>query len=752
MTYQEIKDKLTQCEVKLQQLNNSPTNVKNSKNFNTAVDKLTVLKESLQKRLTEMDKGVIYTDDEQKAKELSDKGSNVKLTAEAEGYEFSKEETMAIAKQVGKAVAKALHGLGDEVAHMKAHHIEPNSFEIHVEYKKDTITDDFSFYISGDTLHLVDFSFDKEIGDVGVKPSGEAIVHVDVLTNELIKHFKSNMKEGMTDQEWADAQEKERLDQHPEKATIEKIQALIAAQKPKTVKEVVKTTSWSRYKKLKDRGVSVQFVTKDELNPPENRSNTPKVKEASSEEEEKFHKKLDTLVHKTFGKREDEMNEAPEGMYYIKIPKDAASQNKAQVILNDFYGIDYEISDNPDGVVLYFPKEKYDAGMLDDLDGDGVEILDSNIPDIVGEPDSGDTDYTQRRRAEKDYMEEASSEQKNAIHDLQNILDSVSELGEEAREIVRAHFPNMLSKGDAYGVFDFGSSANRYDTTLESFIEDLLMMADEESDLDEDAKERVARAAAAAKELATKIAFGKFDTEHGEMDKGKPNLRKYIARPGSLEEDDIDVGHQDDEPAMLKKDLHDIATYASKLSAQLDKYDNVDGEVDFPHWWQKKVTLARDYMSAAQHYLEGEEEVTEVEHRSEASGDTQYDELIGGIMRRLADLQKYVDANEPSESKTLSKIIKAITLFDEKMAYGENLEEDTLEERSEVAIRNEYDILVGKMKQLAQHYKSAEGEAKAKIVAALKANTARKRELEAELDAKVGGYGAGQEFDDKADE
>ena len=50
------------------------------------------------------------------------------------------------------------------------------------------------------------------------------------------------------------------------------------------------------------------------------------------------------------------LDEAPEGMYYIKIPRDAASQNKAQVIFNDMYGIDYEINDDPDGIVMYFKK------------------------------------------------------------------------------------------------------------------------------------------------------------------------------------------------------------------------------------------------------------------------------------------------------------------------------------------------------------------------------------------------------------
>ena len=51
------------------------------------------------------------------------------------------------------------------------------------------------------------------------------------------------------------------------------------------------------------------------------------------------------------------------------------------------------------------------------------------------------------------------------------------------------------------------------------------------------------------------------------------------------------------------------------------------------------------------------------------------------------------------------------------------------------------------MKQLAQHYKTAKGEKKAKIVAALKQHTARKKELEAQLDKAVAGTGADQELD-----
>ncbi len=76
--------------------------------------------------------------------------------------------------------------------------------------------------------------------------------------------------------------------------------------------------------------------------------------------------------------------------------------------------------------------------------------------------------------------------------------------------------------------------------------------------------------------------------------------------------EDLDVGHQDDEPQMLKSDLYRIAKYAAELYKMMDKYDQ-GGEVDFPHWWQGKVIKARDLMVSAKHYLDGEEKVDQID-------------------------------------------------------------------------------------------------------------------------------------------
>ena len=77
--------------------------------------------------------------------------------------------------------------------------------------------------------------------------------------------------------------------------------------------------------------------------------------------------------------------------------------------------------------------------------------------------------------------------------------------------------------------------------------------------------------------------------------------------------EDLDVGHQDDEPAMLKSDVYRIAKMAAMLYKQLNNYDQMPGEVDFPHWWQAKIIKAYDYLQAAYGYLDGEEKTAAID-------------------------------------------------------------------------------------------------------------------------------------------
>ena len=78
---------------------------------------------------------------------------------------------------------------------------------------------------------------------------------------------------------------------------------------------------------------------------------------------------------------------------------------------------------------------------------------------------------------------------------------------------------------------------------------------------------------------------------------------------------DLDLGHQDDEPYFIKTELYQMAKQAIELYKMLNTLDNM-GEVDFPHWWQAKIVLAKNYLTGAKDYLDsalavGDEEIEE---------------------------------------------------------------------------------------------------------------------------------------------
>ena len=70
--------------------------------------------------------------------------------------------------------------------------------------------------------------------------------------------------------------------------------------------------------------------------------------------------------------------------------------------------------------------------------------------------------------------------------------------------------------------------------------------------------------------------------------------------------EDLDLGHQDNEPHMLKADLYRIGKYAMELYQMVDRFEQSSEEVDFPHWWQSKIIKAKSMLVSAKHYLDFE--------------------------------------------------------------------------------------------------------------------------------------------------
>ena len=86
---------------------------------------------------------------------------------------------------------------------------------------------------------------------------------------------------------------------------------------------------------------------------------------------------------------------------------------------------------------------------------------------------------------------------------------------------------------------------------------------------------------------------------------GKVTKADILKARGVELDEDMDLGHEDDEPNMIKADLYQIGKYAMELYKMVDQFDNGQ-EVDFPHWWQSKIITAKNMISSAKHYLEFE--------------------------------------------------------------------------------------------------------------------------------------------------
>jgi hypothetical protein len=204
MTYQEVQDKLAKVEYALSALQSGNHAQYTPEAVATKQEQLQTLKESLEEKLKILkeQEGTVTTDNPDKAKDLADKGADVKLVDqldEGEEQMFDLNQTKLLAKDVAKAVIGGLKDLGDEVSRAVIKNVEPCDFTIYVEYK-DGDDDEFVFYCKGDKLHLIDFTFDKEICEVGVKPSGEPILQVDVCKSALKTHWKSmnELHEGLS--------------------------------------------------------------------------------------------------------------------------------------------------------------------------------------------------------------------------------------------------------------------------------------------------------------------------------------------------------------------------------------------------------------------------------------------------------------------------------------------------------------------------------------------------------------------------
>jgi len=147
---------------------------------------------------------------------------------------------------------------------------------------------------------------------------------------------------------------------------------------------------------------------------------------------------------------------------------------------------------------------------------------------------------------------------------------------------------------------------------------------------------------------------------------GKVTKADILKARGVELDEDLDLGHTDDEPHMIKAELAQIGKYAMELYKMVDQFEGPQ-EVDFPSWWQSKITTAKNMISSAKHYLEFELKEPEIDAMvGVASEEGAIDENIDGIDYRnrnnvmmgiydLAEKSKDVESFKEKWYKTYSR-------------------------------------------------------------------------------------------------
>lgn len=123
--------------------------------------------------------------------------------------------------------------------------------------------------------------------------------------------------------------------------------------------------------------------------------------------------------------------------------------------------------------------------------------------------------------------------------------------------------------------------------------------------------------------------------------------------------EDIDLGHEDNEPHMIKGELYKIGKYAMELYQMVDGFEG-KGEVDFPAWWQSKITKACSMIGSAKHYLEFELKEPAIDAMVGVAADEDIlDENIGKDEMLAARLYKIKNFVQPAFYQKVRSLINS---------------------------------------------------------------------------------------------
>jgi hypothetical protein len=122
----------------------------------------------------------------------------------------------------------------------------------------------------------------------------------------------------------------------------------------------------------------------------------------------------------------------------------------------------------------------------------------------------------------------------------------------------------------------------------------------------------------------------------------------------SMQMEDLDLGHEDNEPHMLKADLYRIGKYAMELYKMVDQFEG-EQEVDFPHWWQAKIIEAKNMLVSAKHYLDFETKEPQIDAMVDVASE---EDAIGEEMTPEKSRKKGMPFKDVAEEGAIDEKLK----------------------------------------------------------------------------------------------
>ena len=323
-----------------------------------------------------------------------------------------------------------------------------------------------------------------------------------------------------------------------------------------------------------------------------------KLREASKEEEDKFHTQLDKLVHKTFGASSDEK---PEKKSQFKKAGERAGFDMRGIKENRFLAASME------DLEQVIRNLAHTGEMSED---EAIELAIRKLEAMLDGRDDMDENIK-----EEDYSK---------MHNVELVATYKDKFGaDSAKGLTRDELIKGLKSGTVGEVKNIkkdhsSNPNNRYEVKYSKSNDTYQVWKGDTLVTDFATKER---ADAEAKRLNALE-----DTK--KMDKAQVG-------------EDLDVGHQDDEPNMLKKTMYRTAKMAAMIYKELDKFDQFPNEVDFPNWWQAKLIKANDYLNSAFDYLDGEQQTAKLdamaEKKVEVDDETEFKLKLSHLLDKHAE-------------------------------------------------------------------------------------------------------------------